>query len=243
MNESHEIIRRVLLAQDDPRAADELISQYMPFIRSETAKFIKRIPQEGCDDELSIAMFAFYEAAMKYQSGRGSFLKLASLSIRSRLIDYQRKEKRHTGLISLDQPIGDEDGMTVLETVDSGKDEIGELTLRSAAKEEIREFSEKLASIGISLADVAEQSPQQERTRTACMNLLKYAQMHPELLRQLETSGRLPVQQLTEGTGVDKKTVERHRKYIAAILLAYTNGYEIIRGHLYHLREKGVTKA
>ena len=33
----------------------------------------------------------------------------------------------------------------------------------------------------------------------------------------------------------DKKTMERHRKYLVAVLLAFTNGYEIIRGHLYHL--------
>ena len=31
---------------------------------------------------------------------------------------------------------------------------------------------------------------------------------------------------------LDKKTMERHRKYLVAILLAFTNGYEIIRGHL-----------
>ena len=34
------------------------------------------------------------------------------------------------------------------------------------------------------------------------------------------------------GTGVERKTLERHRKYLLAILLAFTNGYEIIRGHL-----------
>lgn len=38
--------------------------------------------------------------------------------------------------------------------------------------------------------------------------------------------------ELVEGTGVERKTLERHRKYLAAILLAFTNGYEIIRGHL-----------
>ena len=43
---------------------------------------------------------------------------------------------------------------------------------------------------------------------------------------------RLPVGELVNGSGVDKKTIERHRRYLVAILLAFTNGYEIIRGHL-----------
>lgn len=44
--------------------------------------------------------------------------------------------------------------------------------------------------------------------------------------------------ELMEGTGVERKTLERHRKYLAAILLAFTNGYEIIRGHLYQIAPK-----
>ena len=37
---------------------------------------------------------------------------------------------------------------------------------------------------------------------------------------------------LARGSGVDRKTLERHRRYLVALLVAYTNGYEIIRGHL-----------
>ena len=240
MRENHEIADQVILAQSDPNAADELIVQYMPFIRTETAKFIKRIPIEGHDDELSIAMFAFYESAMAYRSGKGSFLKLAALNIRNRLIDYYRKEKRHSGIVSLEQPVGDEDGRTLMETVDSGKDEIAELQMKDAAKAEIMEFSNKLAGFGITLSDVADSCPQQERTKEACMKALEYARENPELLQQLEENGRLPIAQLAHGAGVERKTLERHRKYVVAILLAYTNGYEIIRGHLYHIRRKGV---
>ena len=31
---------------------------------------------------------------------------------------------------------------------------------------------------------------------------------------------------------MERKTLERHRKYMVALLLIHTNGYEIIRGHL-----------
>ena len=38
--------------------------------------------------------------------------------------------------------------------------------------------------------------------------------------------------ELSAGSGTDRKTMERHRKYLVALLLAFTNGFEIIRGHL-----------
>ena len=38
---------------------------------------------------------------------------------------------------------------------------------------------------------------------------------------------------LSSGSGVERKTMERHRKYlVVALLLAFTNGFEIIRDHL-----------
>ena len=134
----HEIVRSVAAAQKDAQAADALVRQYLPFIKAETAKFLKRIPVEGQDDELGIAMFAFHEAAMAYQSGRGSFLKLAAAAIRNRLIDYQRMEQRHAGHISLDQTVdGDAEGRTLLETIDTGHDEIAHRQELGAAQEEI----------------------------------------------------------------------------------------------------------
>ena len=62
--------------------------------------------------------------------------------------------------------------------------------------------------------------------------VLDSARGQPELLRKLSENGRLPVAELAEKTRTDRKTIERHRKYLVAILLAFTNGFEIIRGHL-----------
>ena len=103
MHEEMGILEQVNLAKESVQAADRLIGDYLPFIRSETAKFLKRPPREE-DDELSIAMIAFHEAIGGYQPRRGSFLKYAALLIRSRLIDYERKERRHRGHLSLDAP-------------------------------------------------------------------------------------------------------------------------------------------
>ena len=43
----HEIVRSVAAAQKDAQDADALVRRYLPFIKAETAKFLKRIPIEG----------------------------------------------------------------------------------------------------------------------------------------------------------------------------------------------------
>ena len=73
MNDAHKIVEQVYAAKEDVRAADDLIRAYLPFIKAETAKFLKRPPIEGHDDELSIAMIAFHEAIGGYSRTRGCF--------------------------------------------------------------------------------------------------------------------------------------------------------------------------
>ncbi len=235
--EEHKIISQVLAAQQDSLAADDLIAQYLPFIRSETAKFLGRFPTDA-DDALSIAMFAFYEAILGYRTGRGAFLKLATRSIKNRLIDYQRKQARHQGHLSLDTPTDTDEGRSLAQQVADSRADLDLHQERADTQQEIAHFVLQLSEFGLSLMDIAENCPKQERTMAACMRILDHAKQNPPILTQLLTTKKLPVQQLEAGARVDRKTIERHRKYIVAILLACTNGFEIIRGHLQMLKRK-----
>lgn len=229
----HEIVRSVAAAQKDVQTADALVRQYLPFIKAETAKFLKRPPIEGQDDELGIAMFAFHEAILAYNRSKGAFLKLAAVAIRNRLIDYQRVEQRHAGNVSLDQTISnDGEDRSLLEQIDGGHDEIAQRQNAGAAREEILEFAQALSQYGLKLTDIAENCPKQRRTLAACQRVLSCARKHPAYLEQLTATGKLPLAPLSAESGVERKTMERHRKYLVALLLAFTNGFEIIRGHL-----------
>lgn len=231
MSEESAIVSQVYEAKSDPDKADEFIRQYMGFIKSETAKFTGRIPQEGRDDELSIAMLAFYETILAYDRSRGAFLSLAALAIRNRLIDFSRSEKRHAGNVSYDEPIND-DGSTLGELIADESDEVERSADRLSAQSEIAEFSKRLGDFGLTLSDVADNCPRQERTMSACLSVLDCARKNPALLAELERTGRLPIAALSTLAKVERKTLERHRRYLVAILLAYTNGFEIIRKHL-----------
>lgn len=227
----HDIVAQVYAAKAASDAADALIQQYMGFIRSEVMKTVKTSYGEN-EDEISIAMFAFYEAVMNYEKRRGAFLPYAARAIRHRLIDYYRKERKHEHVISLHAPADEEEKTTLLDILPDQKNEVEAYELREASRKEIQEFEKQLSFFGVSFSDVADNCPRQGRTLAACRRVLEYAGKNPDLLDRFVRSGRLPVNELAQGSGTDKKTIERHRKYLVALLLAFTNGYEIIRGHL-----------
>lgn len=238
METEHRIVKKVYAAKEDSDKADDLIRSYIPFIRSEATKFMGRLCTDQ-DDEYSIAMMAFYEAIMGYERGRGTFLGYAALLIKSRLIDYTRKEARHQGQISLDEEIGGEDDRALVDTLADSRDYYEESAYREATRQEIEELSGVMAQFDVSFSDVADNCPKQERTMEACAKAIRYAGENKKLLDELLRTKKLPLAQLVQGSGAERKTLERHRKYILAMLLIQTNGYEIIRGHLYHVLKKG----
>lgn len=238
MQSEYLIVKQVYAAKKSMQAADDFIQAYIPFIQAEASKSMPGICTEQ-DDEFSIAMIAFHEAIRGYEKSRGAFLKYASLTIRSRLIDYMRKEARHRGNISLDEE-GDEDGGTLMETLADEHNAVEEAVNLEATRQEIEALSAMLGRFGLTFGDVTENSPKQKRTLEACKDAIRYAAENRQILTDLLETQKLPMAQLVYGSGADRKTLERHRKYILAMLLIQTAGYETIRGHLKHiLKAKG----
>lgn len=238
MKNEHQIIKEVYEAKTDSKKADDLILKYIPFIRSEASKSMNR-PCSEQDDEYSIAMIAFHEAILGYEQTKGAFLSYASMLIRSRIIDYYRKESRHKGNISLYAENG-ESGRPLLDELAHKDDQFDESANMEAAKAEIAELSRVMEGLGVSFFDIADNCPKQERTLKACYDAVRYATQNRQLLDELIMTKKLPLNRLALGSGVHKKTLERHRKYILAMLLIQTNGYEMIRSHIRQvLRGKG----
>jgi len=231
-----QLLNRVSAAKSDNNAADALIADYMPFIKAETAKFLKRQPEPE-DDELSIAMLSFYEAIRSYSRLRGSFLKYAATGIKNRLIDYYRREKRNRGQISLNT--ADEDQNEMIDSVADTRDEFEERGVREATRQEIEELTAQMTEFGVSMSDIAENAPKQGRTLAACQRAVRYARQHPDILAEFLRTRRVPLAKLAEGAGAERKTLERHRQYLVAVLLICTNGYEILRGHIMQVLRGG----
>ena len=146
----HDIVAQVYAAKEDSDAADQFIQQYLPFIRSETAKFVGAAPDHRYEDELSVAMLAFYEAILGYARTRGAFLPYAARAIKNRLIDYTRKEKRHQNVVSLHTPYGEEE-RTLEDTLPAQNGLMEEYDLRQASQQEIQEFGAQQPQAGTDL--------------------------------------------------------------------------------------------
>ena len=228
MKDQSDIVAKVYAAKEDKLAADDLIEQYLPFIRAEASRCTGHYCSPH-DDETSIAMIAFYEAIQSYEAERGNFLSYASLMIKNRLIDDHRRERRHVQVIRFGD---DDDNAPAIEQIPDKSDFAEELMQREQAASEIREFAEKLKDFDLTISDVADQCPQQDRTLRQCQDALEYAKRNPELIRKMVRTKKLPIKELAAGSAVSRKTLERHRRYVVALLLIYSNGFDTMRAHL-----------
>ena len=68
---------------------------------------------------------------------------------------------------------------------------------------------------------------------------IAFARSHPDVLEDFLRTKRVPLGKLAKGAGVERKSLERHRRYLVAVLLICTNGYEILRGHIMQVLRGG----
>ena len=162
------------------------------------------------------------------------------MQIKNRLIDNYRKERRNKGQISLD--VSDDDKPDLKDTIRDEHDKYQENELREATQQEINELSAQMQDFGVSMTEVAENSPRQRRTLEICQKAVQYARNNPEILEDFLRTKRVPLAKIADGANVERKSLERHRRYLVAVLLICTNGYEIMRGHIMQVLKGGENK-
>lgn len=227
MNGEHNIIGRILEAQHNIDEADNLIRDYFPFIKHETAKAIGRIPIEGKDDELSIALMGFHEAIEEYKTDKGAFLNFAAVVMRRRIFDFLRRENQTKSNVSWELLETDDKQCNIKQTTveDSVEDS-------AAMKWEIIQLTKELNRLGITISDVADNCPRYEKAITGCRQAVNYLIDNPRYLSEVIESGKLPVNIITEATSVKRKTLERHRKYLIALAVIYFKKYDCMIEYL-----------
>lgn len=232
MKQEKHIVDSVIEAQTNLEAADALIRSYLPFIKAEVSRFKNRFV-DSSDDEVSIGMMAFHEAILSYSQTRGAFLSYAQMIIQSRLIDYDRTQVRHRQHDSLDNPLSGDEDLTLMDTVPSDQYNVDEYMRVKATEEEIHHFTNTLREYGLELEDILESAPKQERTLSMCHEVVRYVNQNQDILAHVEQTKKLPLSMIIKNTDVNRKTVERHRKYVLGMILILTNGFYLMRGHLH----------
>jgi len=223
------------MIQNEPsgQAESDLIDQYIPFIRKVTASVCKRYINVTRDDEFSIAMIAFSEAIHKYSPDKGSsFFSFASLVIRRRVIDYIRMEQRKKTTLSLDYKDEERENLENMAEVSASYKGYYQGIESEHRREEIQHFQERLSSFEIQLQEIAEQCPKHTDARANMVIIAKTIVEHEELLKILMRKKRLPVKQLMEHITMSRKTIERNRKYIIALVIVLLEDYQYLKDYL-----------
>lgn len=210
--------KRAAAAAKNKKLKNELIGEYRNFILSCASKTLKRLVTDS-DDEFMTAMLGFNEAIDKYDEGKGKFLSFASMIIRNRLIDELRRNSGNTAVT-----------FSELENENGTPFDIPSADSRDIIWE-IEALTDELKGFGISFFELAKVAPKSRKTKRLCFDAVVYIINDSRLLETVMSKHILPVKEVSEGVPLNRKTLERHRKYIIAAVIIVTQDYPEISAY------------
>lgn len=191
------------------KGRDQLIEKYRPFIVKQVSLALGRYLSSDQEDAFIIGMEAFNESIDKYNPEKGSFLNFASLVIKSRIVDHQRREKRYMSHEILEEP---SHAVFAQSVSPSPEDE----SSFDAVREEIERFKNELAHYDITLPSLIENSPKHTKTRTEMIHLSQRIASNEPLMTTIKTKRHLPMLEIMLKFGTTKKVLKSHRDFILA---------------------------
>lgn len=223
--------RMALVARTDQEMFRELVDCHKKWILRTVAQTTGHYVTDS-DDEWSIALMAFHEAVQRYSEARGSFRAFAAVVIRRRVLDYLRSQGKYSGEIPVipgafegdldeeEQTVANlqvQQRMAAQAVAAHGDD------LAARTRAEIAEMQAILKEYGFSFFDLAEASPKAEKTKLSCGKAIRTMIKNVVLMARMRLTRLLPIKELSQLSGVIRKILERHRRYIIA-------GAEILDG-------------
>ncbi|WP_110111619.1 RNA polymerase sigma factor SigI [Bacillus sp. CGMCC 1.16541] len=222
----------VQVQKGDTQLQNDLIEQYKPFIAKAVSSVCKRYIEES-DDEFSIGLIAFNEAIEKYTKEKGSsLLSFAEVIIKRRVIDHIRKEARlQTFHLHGYEEEEEEFAQTKLEANLSLHEHIKKIE-QEIRRDEILHFQSMLETFDLSFHEIVEQSPKHADARINAIQVATFIAEHEEIKAKLFKKKQLPIRLVEKNVSVSRKTIERNRKYIIAIVIVLTGDYVYLKDYL-----------
>jgi len=229
---------RVARARDgDPVAREDLVRDYVPFILKTAASVVKRYLVAGQDDEASVALAAFNEAIDAYVSPRPGFLAFAATVIRRRLVDYYRRERRHSEIpFSSLGNNSDEAQDAPVENLIAQDYDADEWQRVIERRDEIERWKEVLREFGLTLGQVVKWIPKHADARERAKRVAQAVARVDSLREHFLQSKELPIdellERLPEEDKVSRKTIERQKPYITAMVIVLACDFPTLREYL-----------
>lgn len=210
-------------------AREKLIQENITFIKKIVSKNITGYEEIDSRDEYSVGMIAFNEAIDSYKPGLRSFHSFAADVIRKRIIDFYRSRSSYLA--------------RNLYVLDAGNFHAavaeGSPTDQVHTRLEMELFIKKLSEYNIGLRNLLEETPRHMDSRILCLRMARIIVGEPDLRRHFLKYRTIPQKLLLQKMAINRKTVERHRRYIIAICLALLSDLETIKEYVENLCKGG----
>jgi len=208
------------IQQGNESLREELIASYKAYICRYTSFICKRELDWANDDELSIALIALNSAVDKFDTNRGnSFSAYARVLIRNSLVDYFRKQPERTVPLEAAKI----DGKSVRREEPFSLDSYArELEIQDRAYE-LQLFKKELSAFGLTLTELPSFSPSHRDSKELLKAAARKICRSEELVKKINRDKKLPLKEIEALTGTARKTVEKWRKYLLALIIILTN--------------------
>ena len=210
---------------------NKFIDDYKPFILKCVSQLVGERNNLVQSDEYSIALIAFNEAIESYNSDKKTmFISFSKQVIKRRLIDYLRSTKKNNITVPFSY-FSDNDSSSFEEKYlyDDSSDYSSEFD----TKEEIKNLELKIYEYKMTIEDLIDCSPKHRDTRILCLNVAKVITENDSLYQLFMKKKILPYKELSEHISQCRRTLEKNRKFIIAMVFVLKSDLDILKRYIY----------
>ncbi|CEN26113.1 sigma factor [Paraclostridium sordellii] len=191
--------------------SNEFIKEHIPFIIKTINEITGRYVCLDNDEEISIGLLAFNEARQKYDYSKGHFLPYAKLVIKSRILNYLRREKNNSLKESLDKLR--EEGF------DFSQELYNPIENQDILIEEMDILKTTIQDFGFELDDLVEESPKHKDTRNRAIDLSNKINDDNPIKESMYTKRRLPIKEISIKYVISQKIIKGSKKFIITVVI------------------------
>lgn len=223
-----EIIQKI--KNGDVLLRNKFIDDYKPFILKCVYKLVGKKDNLVQSDEYSIALIAFNEALDAYNFDKNTlFISFSKEIIRRRIIDYLRSTKKNDITLPFSY-FNDYDSSFEEEYLcDISSDYCSDFD----SKEEIKDLEIKMHEYRITIEDLIDSSPRHRDTRILCLNIAKIIVENEPLFKIFVNKKILPYNELSEHVNLCRRTLEKNRKFIIAMVLVMKSDLDVLKKYIF----------
>ena len=225
---------RATAARQSKAEMESLIIDFQTFLHGFVYKY-SQFQQEDRREELySTAAVAFCEAIRGYDAQKGHFFPFANRVIKQRVFDHLRRIYKHEGkTVPLEDGDDGQEAQAQSAAITDASISLYEAHRRKERlADEIEQFKAELSVWGITMADLAKQSPKHRTLREEYRRIVTAVAHMPDILQTIQIKRYLPVQAISKLINFPPKKLERARTFILASLILKTGDYDLLSDYV-----------